>query len=736
MTDIIEVMGKHYILATSALADEEDRILKQDDTFAVFNRWGDIEPIGLCEEGIFHQGTRFLSKLGLRIGENERPMLLGSGTKANNAVLLVDLTNSDQEFDQATFIPRGSLHMQRQKIIWQGAMYEKLSISNFHNERAKFTLSLAWDADFADIFEVRGHRRKKRGARLQNMIGNRSAILSYKGLDNVVRRTRIDLFPQPLRLDDEMAYFEINLEPGQRDEILITVTCTLDEQKRYTPGFAEALHQRESSLDLRQGGWSELVSSNAQFDSWLNRSRADLLMLTTNTEHGPYPFAGIPWYCTPFGRDGLITAFQTLWVAPDITRGVLSFLAATQASETDDENDAAPGKILHEARTGELADLREIPFKRYYGSVDSTPLFVVLAGAYYDRTADSGFVREIWPHILRALEWIEVSGDADKDGFIEYQCTSSQGLSNQGWKDSSDSIFHADGSMACGAIALGEVQGYVYQAYLAAAKLACVQGEIDLQRQYSNRADRLKRSFDDAFWIPEMGCYAIALDGEKAQCKVRTSNMGHALFSGIADQQRAEAVAANLLTRSFFSGWGIRTLASGEPRYNPISYHNGSIWPHDNSMIALGFARYGFKQAANLLLASFFDVAQFSLGFRLPELFCGVERQPGVGPTHYPVACQPQAWASGAVFLMLQACLGLKIDAPNRTVEFDNPTLPSVLDHIEIYNLKVSDGTVDLFVHRHMQDAAVNVREKRGELDIVVKKSKTVSLTELPVRFL
>jgi glycogen debranching enzyme len=403
---------------------------------------------------------------------------------------------------------------------------------------------------------------------------------------------------------------------------------------------------------------------------------------------------------------------------------VLRRLAAYQATADDDVSDAQTGKILHEMRGGEMAALHEVPFGLYYGSVDSTPLFVLLAGLYVERTGDVRTLAELWPSIEAALGWIDGPGDLDGDGFVEYHRANEKGLVNQGWKDSYDAIFHADGRLAEGPIALAEVQGYVYAAKQLAARCARLLGHerraIDLEVQATELAER----FEAAFWCPELDTYALALDGSKTPCRVRTSNAGQLLFTGIVRQDRAAKVVDGLMRPRFFSNWGIRTVASGEPRYNPMSYHNGSIWPHDNALIALGFARYGFKQELEGVFKSVFDAASYMELRRLPELFCGFQRRRGQGPTLYPVACSPQAWASGAPFLMLQATLGLEFDPAKNEIRLTNPRLPAFLDDVTLSNLTLGNSSVDLRLQRHDGNVSVHVQRSYGSVQVCVVSKK------------
>jgi glycogen debranching enzyme len=441
--------------------------------------------------------------------------------------------------------------------------------------------------------------------------------------------------------------------------------------------------------------------------------------MMTNTAHGVYPYAGIPWFSTPFGRDGIITAFEMLWLNPDVAHGVLSFLAETQATATDDARDAQPGKILHEMRGGEMAALGEVPFGCYYGSCDVTPLFVMLADAYYQRTGDLAFIDRIWPNLVHALEWMQGSGDPDGDGFIEYARRSERGLVQQGWKDSHDSVFHADGTLAEAPIALCEIQGYAYAAWKGAAQLALVRGDAESSRDWMARAERLRVQFEETFWCDDLGTYALALDGGKRPCRVRTSNPGHCLFAGIASQERAERVCATLMEEASFAGWGIRTVAATERRYNPQSYHNGSIWPHDNAIIAAGMARYGFTGAARRILTAMADLSEAVDLHRLPELICGFPRRGREYPTLYPVACAPQAWASGAVFLLLAAALGVHVDAAGHRISFSRGWLPETIDWIRLTDLAVGDAHIDLRLERHPHDVGATVLRREGHVEIV-----------------
>jgi glycogen debranching enzyme len=485
------------------------------------------------------------------------------------------------------------------------------------------------------------------------------------------------------------------------------------------PFFRGLLAHRREMRRLTAGAAS-IESSNNIFNEVLCQAMADLNMLMTETPQGRYPYAGIPWYSTTFGRDGLITALQMLWVDPRIALGVLKRLAFFQAKAVDPLADAEPGKILHEMRGGEMAALGEVPFAQYYGSVDSTPLFVLLAGHYFERTGDEATLADLWPSIEAALQWIDGPGDPDGDGFVEYRRATEQGLANQGWKDSFDAVFHADGRLAEGHIALCEVQGYVFAAKRLLARVARRLGFADRASKLEAESELLRERFEQAFWCEELGTYALALDGAKEPCRVRTSNAGQLLFTGIVREDRARRVASDLMSQKFFSGWGIRTVARGEVRYNPMSYHDGSIWPHDNALIVLGFARYGLKHSVAHLFKGLFDAAGYMDLRRLPELFCGFQRERRRGPVLYPVACAPQAWASATAFTLLEAALGLEFDAVRGEIRLRDPRLPEFLNEVVLRDLRLGASSVDLRVRRHDDEISLEVLRTRGQIQVSI----------------
>ncbi|OGA73181.1 MAG: amylo-alpha-1,6-glucosidase [Betaproteobacteria bacterium RIFCSPLOWO2_12_FULL_66_14] len=719
MDDAIRIAERWYVLASSSRADDRTRVLKHGETFAVFDRFGDVQLIGTGEHGIYHQGSRYLSHLELRLN-GERPMLLNSSVKQDNFLLTVHLTTTDFCEEGKITVLKGTVHVARARLLWMAACHELLIISNYGEQPVTLNVSLHYGADYADIFEARGFSREGRGEYLPPEVHDGQVLLGYRGLEGLVRRTGISFVPAASRLTAEKAEFDIELPPRGTNEIALTITCEPGVQRHGPVVHANAVASADTAVRNARGAWCSVTTANEQLNDWLQRSAADLVMLVLDNPEGPYPYAGVPWYSTPFGRDGLITAMHCLWIDPGMARSVLAYLAETQATEERAEQDAEPGKILHEARKGELAAIGAIPFGRYYGTADATPLFIALAGQYFRRTGDLEFVRQIWGNVERALQWLSRYGDPDGDGFYEYRRKTDRGLVHQGWKDSDNSVFHRDGRPAEGPIALCEVQAYVYAAKLEAAELSDALGEPLRAGRLRREAFDLQEQFEQAFWCEEIGSYAIALDGAKEPCAVRTSNAGHVLWSGIASFEHAERTAQTLLAPESFSGWGVRTVAEGEPCYNPMSYHNGSIWPHDNAMVAMGLSRYDLKEGAMRILTALFDASQYMDLHRLPELYCGFPRWPSEGPTLYPVACSPQAWASSSVFYLLQACLGMSLHFRPPHVRFEYPLLPACIERMEIRNLKAGNGVVDLALYRHERDVGVNVLRKSGDVEVSV----------------
>lgn len=708
-------LAQFFIPATASLQERRPRTLKHDDTFGVFDHNGDVLSGPGSPEGVFHRDTRHLSHLYLTI-DGLRPMLLSSTLRDDNATLTCDLTNPDLfSSDGRLALAHDLLHVRRSRFLWNAACFERLVVRNFDEQPRRISVEIAFAADFADLFEVRGTQRERRGEDHPPEIGASRVVLSYTGLDARRRITTLTFDPAPELLTGQRAVFAIDLAPREARSLFLEVNCsTTGGNRPPRRAFFGGLRDARRSLRSAVARAASITTSNEIFNEAARRSLSDLAMLTTDTPEGPYPYAGIPWFSTVFGRDALITALQMLWLDPEIARGVLGHLAANQAIATDPAADAEPGKILHEVRHGEMAELGEVPFRRYYGSVDSTPLFVMLAGAYLERTGDLATLRGLWPHLEAALSWIEEHGDRDGDGFVEYGRQTAEGLINQGWKDSHDSVFHADGTLARGPIALAEVQAYVYGAWRAATAIALRLGNAERAASCDARAEALRQTFDERFFDAELGTYVLALDGDKRPCRVRTSNAGHALLTGIAFPERAPSVVGTLMGAPFFCGWGIRTLGVTEPRYNPMSYHNGSVWPHDNALIAAGFARYGFHREAARVFEGLFAASTYIDLRRLPELFCGFSRQRTQGPTFYPVACTPQAWAAATPLSLLQSCLGLGFDPGEAQISFSEPVLPDFLDDVVLRNLVIGGGSADVALRRSGRSVVVDVLDRRG----------------------
>ncbi|MEZ0343541.1 MAG: glycogen debranching N-terminal domain-containing protein [Caldimicrobium sp.] len=696
----------------------ETYTLKNQDCFAIFDAFGNINVELNPEEGIYYKGTRFLSKFKFKIFD-KCPILLSASVKEDNTLFTSDLTNPDLFHQDKLLIPKGSIHIFRSRFLYENCCYEKFVVRNFHLSPVELTISFHFGSDFVDIFEVRGFKRKKRGSLLPPQREKNKLRLGYEGLDGKKRFFEISFNHIPENLCEDCASFKIYLVPKEEYQLLITLKCLIELESYSKLSFSKALYLLKKHLADWEEESCKIYTSNTHFNQWLKRSFADIIMLTSNTPFGPYPYAGVPWFNTIFGRDGIITSLECLWINPQLAKGTLAYLSETQAKEFNPSQDAQPGKIVHEIRTGELAEIGEIPFARYYGSADATPLFVILAGKYFERTGDLDFIKKIWKNIVMAVEWMENFGDIDGDGLIEYE-PSEIGLVNKGWKDSEDSVFYEDGSLARPPIALVEIQGYAYRAKKEAAKLARLLGEKDLAIKWEKSADKIKELIEEKYWCEEIKCYALALDGDKRPCKVRTSNAGHLLFTKAIPLSRAKELYGLFFEHHLFSGWGIRTLSSLEKRYNPLSYHNGSVWPHDNAIIGYGFSLYGLKYGTLKILEALFEASTFFKLHRIPELFCGFKRRPNEGPTHYPVACHPQAWAAGAVFLLLQGCLGLSFE--DNKISFYHPLLPHFIEELWIKDLKFKDGKVDLYLKNYGEDVVINVVKKEGNIKIIIEK--------------
>jgi glycogen debranching enzyme len=724
------VLGdRYYILASSIAADLPKVVLKHDDAFLVADRRGDFPVLPGTECGFYSGGTRFLHQLELRV-HGWRPLLLNAAVSDDGAEAAIELTNPDIVADagsvpgdhQNLLVPGRAFRIRRLLTIYRAHLYQTVVVESFARQAHQLELTWRFAADFADVFDVRGYPRRRRGVDLPAEVEGASVALRYHGCDDVTRTTYLDFAPVPAALDATGARFVIALAPGSRVELGLTVSATLGQTPRVQPvARPGALTERRSQTQRLRAESTTIETDHRVFDAWVERGRNDLYLLVTETADGPVPDAGIPWYVAPFGRDSLITALQVLPFEPEVARGTLAFLARHQATAEDDFTDAESGKILHEYRRGELAACREVPFLPYYGTVDAAPLFLVVLGQYVRWTGDLALARALWPAAERVLAWMEAS-PLHAGGFLRYQRRSPIGLEHQGWKDSQDAIMHADGEAARAPIAVVEAQGYQFAALRAAARVADGLGHAEAARRCRERASRLRERFETRFWLPEQEFYALALDGDDAPCRVISSNPGHCLWSGIVSPSRAEAVARRLLADDMFTGWGIRTLSSRERLYNPMSYHNGSVWPHDTTLAAVGMARYGLVEPFMTLATALFQAVYHVDGARLPELFCGFPRAFDHGPTRYPVACSPQAWAAGVVFHLVSGMLGFEADAAENRLTLHRPSLPAWLGWLEIRGLRLAKSRLDLRITRGREGAAVELLARAGDAEIVVRR--------------
>ncbi|MGE0173190.1 MAG: glycogen debranching N-terminal domain-containing protein [Oligoflexales bacterium] len=707
------------LLNSSYLAEKSIRVLKHDETFGIFDRYGDIQQRPDGEQGLFHAGTRFLSRSELFINK-KKPLLLSSYINEDNAALHVDFTNP--EFPN---IPSGALHMTRTIFLWNAVKNEAINLFNYLDCEVAVQIDLYCEADYCDIFEIRGHNRQRRGSLAEPDTTGGILTLRYLGLDDIARYTSIQITPGVCEIHYPLITKTIVI-PAKGCAVMETHTSVALENGKLQakPSACSSAYQKaKSEIERRREEDAIVTTDNEQFNEWIGRSLADIHLLNTDTKWGRYPYAGVPWFSAPFGRDGIITALEMLWINPNLARSVLHFLAETQGTEVDPENDCEPGKIIHETRQGEMANLREIAFGKYYGSVDSTPLFILLASAYYERTGDVTFAKSIWPNVKAAINWVNQYGDLDKDGFVEYHRHSKTGLIHQGWKDSNNSVFHENGDLADAPISLCEVQAYLYAGLTGAANLAKIFDELDFAEALGLQAELLRRNFQARFWLEDMGCFALALDRDKKPCRVRSSNAGQTLFGKIANKDQARQIADLMLSETMFSGWGVRTIGEGEALYNPMSYHNGTIWPHDNALIGAGLAKYGFKDHCVKILNGLFDASNRMDFYRLPELFCGFTRSPGRHPILYPMSCAPQAWAAGSIFMLLGACLGIEINATEDHVAFKHPKLPSFLNSVTIKNLKINEfASVDMEFINHGEDVGVNILKRRDPAHVIIVK--------------
>ncbi|HEX6639053.1 MAG TPA: glycogen debranching N-terminal domain-containing protein [Steroidobacteraceae bacterium] len=703
----------HQVVTSDVPSGERTHVLRHDDCFGLFNEIGDIDAETRSEAGLYRAGVRHLSRLTLSIA-GQRPLLLATVQRDDNVLLTVNLTNADVRGEGGRVIlPRGTLHITRTRYIWNGVCHELLRVRNFALSNISVELVIRFYSDFENIVDLRAQRRMDAARKRYERVEPDSVTQSCLGADDVLRETVVDCHTAPEAITGDSLRYRLQIGSRGEKNISLAFGCSVQNRPAQISTFTRSLAAAEELARREARPPTTVSASDPLFASWLRRAAADIGMLLTVTPQGRVPAAGIPWLDAMFGRDAIHAGFALLWMWPEIARNVLRHLAATQCADSTAGFGAEPGKIVNEARGGHPPN--------YYG-VDTTPLFVMLAGAYFQRTADLQFMNEMWPAITAALRWIDVYGDVDGDGFVE---TRPRGPNHEpaqhGWKSSPDAVFHADGRLAAGPLALCELQAYVYAARLGGARIARSLGEVPRAITLVEQAQALQARFNSAFWCADVESYAMALDGDKQPCRVRSSNAGHCLYTGIAHAERARQLIAGFGDEQFFSGWGVRTVPETELRYNPMSYHNGSVWPLDNALLAAGAARHDDKAFALRILSAQFEASRHFDLLRLPELFCGFKRRGRETPLQFPVACSPQSGSAASPFLMLQSVLGIGIDALDGQIVLAHPVLPDGLNEIMVRGLAVGEASVDFTVRRHGGSVSVSVDRREGKIDLVIR---------------
>jgi glycogen debranching enzyme len=696
-------------------------VLKENRIMMVSDEMGDIPAGNTSGLGLYFSDTRFLSAYEFRLNRLQ-PILLSASVDESyvatfqmvNPVLLLD--------EGKRRIPQQSLSIRRSRFIY-GGLHERIGIQNCGREPVEIECSIRIDADFRDMFDVRGYKQQSLGTIRPIEVGNQGFTYTYDGLDGLIRRTEVVVNRAPASQRDGTMSWQFQLGSKETVTLVIDVIPLIGENEPMLSYlYDDALQALQGSYRRWNDNTSRIRTDNAFLDrGLLRRSQMDLRILLEEFDSGLFPMAGIPWFSAPFGRDALITSIQTLMLNPEIARGTLRYLAQHQGQKVDPAREEEPGKILHEARYGELANLKLIPHTPYYGSVDSTPLFLVCAVEMMDWLNDQDLFVELLPALLSALKWVDRYGDADQDGFVEYAERASGGVRNQGWKDSSDSLLYPDGRPAELPAALVEVQGYVYQAKLGLSRILERLGQSAMAERLAREAVELRRRFELKFWLDSEQFYAQGLDRHKTPIVSITSNPAHCLWAGIVDAERAEILRERLMAPDMFSGWGIRTLSTDSPHYNPMSYHNGTVWPHDNSIAVAGLRRYRQAEAAGQVIESIMEAGIRMPDHRLPELFCGFRRDTNYnsGPAEYLVSCNPQAWGAGAAFHLLQSALGVVPDTTAGRV-YLNPIPFGQARSVEIRGMRVGSGKLSFKVAYNGGRPDVDVLEKPDDLVVIL----------------
>jgi len=701
------------------------RTIKHNDIFLVTDSNGNVIGNNDSGHGLYFGDTRFLSRLEFRLN-GTLPIVLSSSTETGYSSIVIGTNISLKDnFKPEKIIPQETIQIKRESIIY-GSYFETITIENYNLFKAGINLELFFEADFLDIFEVRHISSLQHEPRRQFCSNHNRFVFSYHDITGADLETEIYFNNKhnSAICEDKVSY-DFILNPGEKIEIKyqINLKSTAELPKKIIASdFNEAFELLLEDDKLWKKEASLFNTDNEDFKEMLQRSHKDINMLVTKASYGEYIAAGIPWYVTLFGRDSLITARQALMFNPKLAKNVLETLAKFQGNKINPWCDEEPGKILHEIRFGELARSNKIPHSPYYGSVDSTPLWIILLYDYFKWTDDRETLVKLWGPALKCLDWME--NFALYNGFACFSQKSDKGLEIQSWKDSNNSHMHSDGSLAQAPIASVEVQGYFYSAKIKMAKLASYMNNFELSIRLANEAKEFKSRFHRAFWMEDMQYYALGLDKYGKQLKVISSNAGHLLETGILEQYYADIVAERLFQKDMFSGWGIRTLSSQCIAYNPMSYHNGSVWPHDNSIIALGLSKIGKPELTLKVITAMFEAARLLYYKRLPELFCGFSKQPKRmdPPVSYPVACIPQGWAAASFFMFIQAMLNIEPDAQSNKLRIINPHLPEWLNYLKINNLNIGSSSIDMDFRRTNSGMVSDVLEKRGKLDIIIKK--------------
>jgi glycogen debranching enzyme len=709
-----EAVGYATIDCDHQATIDEALVAKHNRLFLLVDQHGDISPPGNCGLGLFHDDTRILSHYALSFSGGRGSLLSSRSTEMFS--LQVDLAITDRKFGGDSWDPKNSIHVRRDLLLTD-RFVERVTVTSFLPEPIDFEVTLSVAADFADIFEVRGWKREKRGQFLAPQTESDRLCFLYEGLDGREIRSRVIFGDVPDQIGPGGATWRCRLHPGTPQVLEWQVLPeSVPEEVEALEGesFFDPLPSASLYRQWRQEcatWWSDLGG----FNSALAQSVTDLRGLYGEVGGEEVIYAGIPWYTTIFGRDSIIVSLQTLPLNPRIAKDTLRYLARHQGWKEDSFTEEQPGKIMHELRRGEMARAGETPHVPYYGTIDATPLWLILLHEAWLWTGDDELVRELLPNAKRALDWIDRFGDRDGDGFVEYHRTSEKGLVNQGWKDSGDGVPFPDGSMPEPPIALVEVQGYVCDARRRMAAIFEHLGDLDRAGALRREAEKLRAAIQEQFWLDDTGTFAIALDGKKRPVRSATTNAGHLLWSGVPTDEQARRMSEHLLSRDMFCGWGLRTLSASHKAFNPMSYHNGSVWPHDNAIVALGLARSGQTKAMLPIFTGLFDVSAAFTNHRLPELFCGMTRERDRAPVHYPVSCIPQAWASGAFFMLLQAATGIAPNAPARRLHVRSPQLPGFLHELTVADLQVGRSSVSIHFLREQNGTQVQVLGVEGE---------------------